>query len=269
MIQKSKTIRIVKRENPPLKSIISFPNSFRFGCEFEFYIIGNNCDNIIDELKAISGSDILINLDEIPSEKDAHNCLCLKFDSSLGTSGVEISIPICSYHTLFYYISRITYIIEEYGTTNEDTGFHIHISTNEDIEMDFYAFLLICNNKNLLNNWGERNGYSLNPMEILNYCYEEEARNLKNKKGRIWSIERRDKSHIEIRTMGGVGYHNKAHQIIEELDIFVSTFKKTLEDMSGDEEYKSILREHLIELKNTTIEKTKKFQDFIRTINPI
>jgi len=269
MILKSNTKRILKCKNPSPKSLISFPDSLRFGCEFEFYIMGNNCDNIIEELKAISGSDILVNLDEIPNEEDAHNCLCLKFDSSLGASGVEISTPISSYSTLLYYISRISYIIEEYGTTNEETGFHIHISMDEEIEMDFYAFLLICDHQNLLHNWGERNGYSLNPMEILNYLDETDARKLKNKKGRVWSIERRGKAHIEIRTMGGVGYHNQAHKIVKELNTFIDIFEKTLKNMRNDEEYKVILREHIEKLKETSKDKTKRFQDFIRTINPI
>jgi hypothetical protein len=269
MIQKSNSKRVVKRKNPSPKSVISFPDSLRFGCEFEFYITGNNCDNIIEELEAISGSDILINLDEIPCEADAHNCLCLKFDSSLGSSGIEISTPICSYDTLLYYIGHISYIIEEYGTTNAETGFHIHISVDEEIEMDFYAFLLICHNQNLLNNWGERNGYSLNPMEILNYLDEEDARKLKNKKGRVWSIERRGKAHIEVRTMGGMGYHNQTPKIVKELNSFISIFEKTLDDMRNDEEYKVILKEHIIKLGQTSKDKTKRFQDFIRTINPI
>jgi len=269
MIEKSSSQRIVKPQNPPTKAVISFPNSMRFGCEFEFYITGNNYNNIIEELKRISGSDILINLDEIPCEADAHNCLCLKFDSSLGSSGIEISTPICSYDTLLYYIGHISYIIEEYGTTNEETGFHIHISIDKEIEMDFYAFLLICHTQNLLNNWGERNGYSLNPMEILNYLDEEDARKLKNKKGRVWSIERRGKAHIEIRTMGGMGYHAQTPKIVKELNSFIDIFKKSLQDMKNDEEYKVILKEHIRKLKQTSQDKTERFQDFIRTINPI
>ncbi len=269
MIGKSNSRRVVKPKKPSLKSVISFPNSLRFGCEFEFYITGNNCDNIIEELEIISGSDILINFDEIPSEADAHNCLCLKFDSSLGTGGVEISTPICSYDRLLYYIGHISYIIEEYGATNEETGFHIHISVDEEIEMDFYAFLLICHNQNLLNNWGERNGYSLNPMEILNYLDEEDARKLKNKKGRVWSIERRGKAHIEVRTIGGMGYHNQTPKIVTELKSFISIFEKTLGNMRNDEEYRTILKEHLLKLEQTSKDKTERFQDFIRTINPI
>ncbi|MEA3523461.1 MAG: hypothetical protein U9R50_10870, partial [Campylobacterota bacterium] len=210
--------RIKKKEIVPPKSQITYPDNFRFGCEFEFYINGENYDNIVEELQIISGSDILINLKEIPKEKDSHNCLCLKYDSSLGGSGVEISIPICSYDTLSYYIDHVLYIIDQYGSTNEDTGFHIHISLDEEIEMDFYAFILLCSEAKLLNNWGERNQYSINPMEILNFLNEQEAKELKNRKGRVWSIERRGKAHVEIRTIGGLFYHTKTTKIYKELD---------------------------------------------------
>jgi len=93
----SETERILKRFTIPDKSEIIYPDTLRLGCEFEFYINNGNYENVVEELKKISGSDILINLEEIPKETDSHHCLCLKFDSSLGGRGVEISVPICSY----------------------------------------------------------------------------------------------------------------------------------------------------------------------------
>jgi len=246
-----------------------FPNNFRFGCEFEFYINGNNKIEIIEELKAIAKSDILINLDEIPQEEDRNKCLCLKYDSSLENSGVEISTPICSYQDLCKYIGHISYIIDMYGTTNEDTGFHIHISMKDKNSMDFYAFILLCNEANLLNSWGNRNSYSLNPMNILNYVNQKEAKKIKNKKGRVWSIERRGEAHIEIRTIGGGSYHTKVEKIYKELDIFIKIFQQSLEDMSKNSFYKTILTNHIKVLKETDIKKEKQFQNFIKNINPI
>jgi len=261
--------RIKKKKVVPSKSNIIYPDNFRFGCEFEFYINGGNYENIIEELQRVSGSDILINLDEIPKETDRHHCLCLKYDSSLGGSGVEISIPICSYDTLCYYIGHISYIIDEYGSTNEDTGFHIHISVNEEIDMDFYAFILLCHEKNLLNNWGDRNQYSLNPMEILNFLNEKDARELKDQKGRVWSIERRGKAHVEIRTIGGLFYHTQIEKIYQELDTFIKIFKQSISDMKKNDNYRVVLQKHLKVLNTTSQEKTKRFQNFIATINPI
>jgi len=261
--------RIVCKEKKSPRAIISFPDNLRFGCEFEFYISGNNTKEIIEELESITGSDILINLNEIPIEKDSYDCLCLKYDSSLTESGVEISTPICSYDTLRYYIGHISWIIEEYGTTNEDTGFHIHISMEDKENMDFYALLLLFDNANLLDSWGERNGYSLNPMEILNCLNEEESKKLKDKKGRIWSIERRGNAHIEIRTIGGVAYHKETSKIYKELDLFIKIFQESLEDMKLNSHYEIVLENHFKILNNTNNKKIERFQDFISTINPI
>ena len=47
--------RIVCKEKVLPRSVISFPDNLRFGCEFEFYISGNNTKEIIEELKSISG----------------------------------------------------------------------------------------------------------------------------------------------------------------------------------------------------------------------
>ena len=264
----SKTQRILKKSIVPARSKISYPDTLRFGCEFEFYR-NSGYEEIVEYLKNISGSDILINREEVPKETDRHHCLCLKYDSSLGGSGIEISVPICSYDTLCYYIGHISYLIEEYGTTNEDTGFHIHISIEEEQEMDFYAFVLLCSEADLLNNWGDRNQYSLNPMEILNFLNEKDARALKNKKGRVWSIERRGVSHVEVRTIGGVSYHSKVEKIYEELDAFIDIFEQSIADVKKNDTYKILLEKHLQILKKTSEKKTKKFQDFIATINPI
>ncbi len=265
----SKTKRIYKKEKVRSKSEITYPDIFRFGCEFEFYMNENQYDNIVDYLEYISGSDILINLEEIPQENDRNECLCLKYDSSLGSSGVEISTPICSYDTLNYYIGHISYIIDEYGTTNEDTGFHIHISVDDNIQMDFYAFILLCNDNGLLNNWGDRNKYSLNPMEILNSLKAKDAKEVKDRKGRVWSIERRGLAHIEVRTMGGTYYHKQVVKIIKELDIFIELFKVSISSVTENLEYIAIYKKHHKVLLETNVSKTKRFRDFISTIDPI
>ncbi len=129
--------------------------------------------------------------------------------------------------------------------------------------------ILLCNEADLLNNWGQRNQYSINPMEILNFLNEEEARALKNQKGRIWSIERRGLSHVEIRTIGGLSYHTKTTKIYEEVDTFIEIFKQSITNIKEDPHYKIVLQKHLKILGDTNTKKTKKFQDFIATINPI
>lgn len=214
---------------------------------------------------------MLVNLDTLPTDDDKDHCLCLKYDSSLGGSGVEISVPICSYDVLSHYIGNISYFIDKYeGTTNEDTGFHIHISLDEEnAEIDFFAFMLLCNDASLLNRWGDRNGYSLNPMLILDNLPQKEAAELKDRKGRIWSIERRGKAHVEIRTIGGLFYHTKVTQIYQELEMFKTIFTRCSKPMHQDKPYVELLKKHHEKLELVSKKDQKRFDDFIGTINPI
>ena len=98
---------------------------------------------------------------------------------------------------------------------------------------------------------------------------KEEAKKLKDKKGRVWSIERRGDAHIEIRTIGGVAYHKETSKIYNELDLFINLFQESLKDMKLNFHYKTILKNHLKILDSTNNDKIKLFQDFISTINPI
>ena len=174
----------------------------------------------------------------------------------------EITIPICSYKELKEYISKICKLINSNAQTNGDTGFHIHISTiDKSLNIDFYRFMLLSNNESLLNNWGGRNKFSLNVMDILDFLDLEEARKFKNKKGRIWSLEKRGNNHIEIRTIGGAGYETKVEQIFFELDKFIEIFLICFE--KPDKSYITILEEHMKKLKDSPKEKRDKFLEII------
>jgi len=115
--------------------------NLKFGCEFEFYPNIMLEDEIIDSLKNIlkDGIELKINLQ---SNDDSN--MNYKIEPSLSAKGgKEITTPICSYEDLRFYIKSISNIVNDTGTTNEDTGFHIHISTiNENMEVDFYKFIL-------------------------------------------------------------------------------------------------------------------------------
>lgn len=237
-------------------------NHLKFGCEFEFYPNTMLEDEMFDAL-----SDILqdgIKLKHNLKSNDDNN-MNYKTEPSLSAmGGKEITTPICSYEDLKSYIVNISKIIDENGATNEDTGFHIHISTiDESIEVDFYKFMLLCDVSSLLQNWGDRNAYCLNVMEVLTVLDMREAKELKNKKGRVWNLEKRKEhgkmNHIEIRTIGGTGYQCKVEKILNELNQFIEIFNRSIKDGSPDEEYKTILEEHIKVLKSAPIERREKF----------
>jgi len=241
--------------------------NLKFGCEFEFYPNLMLEDEIIDELQNVlkKGIELKINL---PINDD--NNMNYKDEPSLSTNGgKEITTPICSYEDLKFYIDSIVKIISAYGTTNENTGFHIHISTiDENKEVDFYKFMLLCDNALLLNNWGDRNSYCLNVMDILTVLDMNEAKKIKNKKGRVWNLEKRienDKlNHIEIRTIGGTDYQKQVKKILNEFDKFISIFNKSIKTNNNDEEYKNILQKHIKILNSVSQERKEKFLKLIR-----
>ncbi len=237
-------------------------SNLQFGCEFEFYPNTMLEEDLVESLrnKLKNNIDLKFNLDS----NDDKNMNYKKEPSLSGMGGKEITTPICSYEDLKYYISSICRIIDENAQTNEDTGFHIHISTvDKTKDLDFYKFMLLSNESSLLSNWGSRNTYCLNVMEILTVLDMEEAKKLKNKKGRVWNLEKRKEdgstNHIEIRTMGGTNYQRKEEQILRELDKFIPIFIRSIKDGTSDEEYKSILKKHIKILSSATDKRKNKF----------
>lgn len=238
----------------------------KFGCEFEFYPNIMLEDEMKDALSDIlkKGTELKQNLN---NNDDNH--MNYKDEPSLSAmGGKEITTPICSYEDLRDYICSIAKIIDMHGQTNEDTGFHIHISTiNENIEIDFYKFMLLSHESSLLCDWGERNAYCINVMDVLTILDMEEAKKLKNKKGRVWNLEKRrehDKTnHVEIRTIGGTGYQRKVEQILHELDQFIEIFDRSIKDGSHDEAYKTILEQHMKIVKSASPQRREKFLQLI------
>lgn len=238
----------------------------KFGCEFEFYPNTMLEDEMLEALSAIlkNGTILKSNLEE----NDDHNMNYKNEPSLSSLGGKEITTPICSYEDLKSYIIAIAKIIDENGETNEDTGFHIHISTiDESVDVDFYKFMLLCNEASLLDNWGARNAYCLNVMNVLTVLDLEEAKKLKNKKGRVWNLEKRKEkdeiNHFEIRTIGGTQYQQKVEQILKELDQFIEIFNRSIKDGSSDEAYKIILEQHMEVIRSASPERREKFLQLI------
>jgi glutamine synthetase len=141
-------------ENLKVKEI----DLYQFGCEFEFYIDTDKYDlqdavkQIKNRIQKFSDVDILVDLVSLPTDTDKNYCVQIKPDQSLDDNGIEISIPITTKNGVKHYIKNILPLIEEYGYTNEDTGLHFHISTlkQDGVNFNFYLYMLICDDKNLL-----------------------------------------------------------------------------------------------------------------------
>jgi len=241
-------------------------NHLKFGCEFEFYPNEMLEDEIVDALENILKEEI-----ELKQNLESNDDKNMNYKNELSLSamgGKEITTPICTYEDLKIYISKIAKIIDQNGSTNESTGFHIHISTiDENIEVDFYKFMLLCNEALLLNNWGNRNAFCLNVMDVLTVLDVEEAKKLKNKKGRVWNLEKRRENsktnHIEIRTIGGTNYQQKVEKILSELDTFIEIFNRSIKSQNKDKLYMSILQKHMKILESASKQRREKFLQLI------
>lgn len=241
-------------------SINSVDEEYLFGCEFEFYPNREfEIDTFIKELFYISEVDLLVNELTIPKCKDSENCMHLKKDLSLDDEGFEISTPKTSYHKLVIYIEKISFLIKKYGYTNADTGFHIHISIakKSGVNLDFHKFALLCDENGLLRIWESRNEHCRNVMDIISSHTKNDSRRIKNKKGKVWNLEKIANNRVEIRTMGGVDYHLKIEQILEELNRFFEVFKETLSRDS--EEYIKLRDAHIKRVKSLPKEQISEF----------
>ncbi len=224
---------------------------YQFGCEFEFYIdtAKYNLQEVVEEIKnkiiEFTDADILVDLASLPTDADKNHCVQIKPDQSLDDNGIEISIPITTQNGVKHYINKILPLIEEYGYTNEDTGLHFHISTlkQNGVNFNFYLYMLMCHDTNLLSSWLPRSGYSQNVMDILSKNTKAKSREIKSKKGTIWNLEKIDSNHIEIKAIGGVDYHKEADKIMNEFDMYVKYFDDILND-TNSQYRKALINEH-------------------------
>ena len=225
-------------------------DTYQYGCEFEFYVNTEAHDyetiiaNITKELHALTNVAILVDTVSLPTVKDKDRCMQVKPDISLKDTGIEISTPISTMKGVKYFIKSICSIIEKYGYTNEETGFHIHISTikKDGVNFNFYKYMLLCNEAQLLSSWKPRTGYSQNVMDILTTHSKSKSRQIKTKKGTVWNLEKVGSNHVEIKSMGGTDYHKEVKKLLKEFVSYAKYFDETLQN--DDAKHKQLFEAH-------------------------
>ena len=240
-------------------------DKYQYGCEFEFYIdttehsFNEIIDEIAKEMYELTDVEILVDTINLPTDKDKNNCLQIKPDISLEDNGIEISVPITTASGIEHYIQTICPIISKYGYTNEETGFHIHISTvnNDGINFNFYKFMLLCDKAKLLSSWEPRIGYSQNVMDILSSNTKQASRQIKTKKGTIWNVEKIEPNHVEIKAIGGKNYHTKKDLMINEFREYCNLFDETLQ--KDNDEHKQMYRDHKQQIEKLSKEVSVEF----------
>lgn len=237
----------------------------KYGCEFEFYIntnlhdFGSAIDSIVKEIYEITSTEILVDTINLPTNDDKNHCMQIKPDISLEDNGIEISVPITTASGIEHYIQKICLIIDKYGYTNQETGFHIHISTSkkDGINFNFYKFMLLCDRAGLLSSWEPRIGYSQNVMDILTSNTKQASRKIKTKKGTVWNIEKIEPNHVEIKSIGGNDYHQEIKTILHEFSSYCRCFDETLQ--TDTHEHKKMYKEHKKEVDKLSKDASTKF----------
>jgi len=242
----------------------SIEATYQYGCEFEFYLddkyrFKEAIQEIRKSLYKITDADILEDLSSLPNSADKDHCIQIKGDASLGSNGIEITIPITSKDGFAHYVHQICYLIGQYGYTNQETGLHIHISTvnSNGINFNFYKYMLLCDDEKLLSKWQTREGYSHNVMDILAQNTKLEAKKIKTGKGTIWNLEKISFNHIEIKSIGGVDYHSDTEKLIDEFNQYADLFHEALQ--KDTEKHKDLYRRHKKQLENVDLEKQNLF----------
>ncbi len=247
--------------------VVKATDKYQYGCEFEFYIdtsqydFNSAIDSITHEIYEITDADILVDTVNLPMNSDKNNCIQIKPDISLEDNGIEISVPITTASGIEHYIQMICPIINKYGYTNEETGFHIHISTinNDGINFNFYKFMLLCNRAGLLSSWEPRIGYSQNVMDILSSYTKQASRKIKTKKGTIWNVEKIEPNHVEVKSIGGNSYHQKMDTMLNEFSDYCRYFEKTLRKDTDDD--KQMYKEHKKQVQKLSKVASAEFAD--------
>ena len=232
------------------KHTVKETDKYQYGCEFEFYIdtkrynFNSAIENITKEIYEITNVEILVDTVNLPTDADKNNCMQIKPDISLEDNGVEISVPITTASGIKHFIETICPIINKYGYTNKETGFHIHISTTarDGINFNFYKFMLLCHKAGLLSSWESRIGYSQNVMDILSSYTKQVSRKIKTKKGTVWNVEKIEPNHVEVKSIGGDEYHQKIDTMIKEFLEYSKYFAETL--LQDTDEHKRMYVEH-------------------------
>lgn len=260
------TKRFSANQNCKYDSFTISPDAkYQYGCEFEFYIDTDFydytivVDEIAKEIYEFTDVDILVDTIGLPTDEDRNNCIQIKPDISLEEHGIEISVPITTQAGIEHFIKKICPIIDTYGYTNEETGFHIHISTidNDGINFNFYKYMLLCDKAGLLSSWEPRVGYSQNVMDILSSNSKQVSRKIKTKKGTIWNLEKVEPNHVEIKSIGGDNYHLDKTRMLNEFLAYSTYFEETLrKDTKQD---KQMYKEHKEQIEQVSTEISSKF----------
>jgi hypothetical protein len=235
----------------------------KVGLEFEFYI-GNGTQKSYEEnlnfLVKNQFSHLFPKLTFLQSdhenEKDIESWYLERDDSlsSFPMFGHELVSPILSIKEAYFYIETITQLIDEFGFTNNECGFHIHLSSPTDDKINPSAMCLT--SKSFFASFPERGEYDKNLFKkfdlVSTDVFDAHFHDLSKNMTIASRCDEKTKNHIELRAFGGKNYQKKGPLFLKILENFINnSYKKSCNtDFLMTDEYKQLKKEHNIKCNN-------------------
>lgn len=195
---------------------------FACGFEIEFYLephkvalLENQFADLLPDYQML-----LIDLESVP-KTNHRNFYLIKENTGLppeGMSSYEIVSPILDYKSLPYFISEIISLLQNLGAQDNDSiGFHLHISTLEEIKISPISLLYFLDENGVLNHKERKYSrdiigqfFSYSPKD-WQWIFEEVTRKCYN----VNLLHYDKQNHIELRSIGGAGYLENPAQLLE------------------------------------------------------
>ena len=209
---------------------------------------------------------LLIDIESVPKTNHRHFYLIKESTGNppKGMASYELVSPILDFKSVPYFVSRFFEILQQHGAKDNDSiGFHLHVSTVDNIKLSPISLLYQLDQQGLLNN--EERKYTRDIIkQFFSYAahdwkwiFEEVTRKCYN----VNFLYYADNNHIELRSMGGTGYLNNKEEIItncfKTLLAFDLVISSSTESIAKSIAEKYTLENNLLKLKAVKYEDLK------------
>lgn len=243
-------------------------NGYYCGFEIEFFLQPHKISLLEKDIAEIlpDYQMLLISLDEVP-KTNCRNFYLIKETTGeppKGMSSYEIVSPKLDYKSLPYFILKFFNILTQHGANDNDSiGFHLHVSTLKKVKISPISLIYYLHQLGVLDAKERKytrdivNQFFSFSSENWQWLFEEVTRKCYN----VNFLHYQDNNHIELRSMGGLGYLNHADDIIIQCLNCLLAYEKALKTPSNQiaEEIvkKYSLKKQIVKTKNLEYENLK------------
>lgn len=241
-------------DNNPFMRYLDDELGVQAGFEIEFYLKdGSGLDpNESIRYMLMQGMSVLADKAKLvligKERKKEDGAWYIERDPTLDSSdfGFELVSPVMPIRELAFYLKGAFSLIQSVGGyTNEDCGFHLHVSAKNMAKIDFIKLLAFVDASGLLKDYENRNEYVKSLLPIFKQNNPALLAENTFKMGRFYNIIRVDaKNHVEFRALGGTDYEKDPVMILNKLEIFLKSYAVACSPKWCVSEYETLMRKH-------------------------